>query len=218
VPVEQIVKTVAQPGIYLFSVRLSELLLGGFGISFGGRSHSHEPQFSTGELADHIRAVLEGFLKDRVIPASEFVLNDQYGVMATMVQFALLMFIACHEFGQVVIHENRNRGREVPFEEFARARLDQAFLKIIEGQRHDPDNRFRLRGLGNEERRKIYEAWLEEINADIIAASLALECLDRQRTFQHLPDRIGLGKMGIHLGMVIQVFMFIVTSRIRFTR
>ena len=81
----------------------------------GGTSYKDWSETSTGLLGQNPMTSLDEC--NKALAAA----NDQYGVMATMVQFALLMFIACHEFGHVVIHENRNRGREVPFEEFARA-------------------------------------------------------------------------------------------------
>ncbi|WP_119270267.1 hypothetical protein [Taklimakanibacter deserti] len=190
----------------LYNARVIELLMGGLGISAMDGSTTHKARFSQQELGAALGAILEGFIDKHVISDSENKIGHQYGLMHSAAQFSGLMFAICHEFGHVVINDCSRQGRMPPFAAFAQARLSGAFEKLISSSQHDPDNRIGLRRLSKDRLDAVYDAWMEEIIADIIGADLAIEYLSQISLFKAEADAAGWIRMGIHMSALGRLF------------
>jgi len=150
------------------------------------------------EVARDIKRLLDGFIAEQQVLALDF--GDD--APRHMVQFRLfhcaLSWVLGHELGHIVVSESRRQQQTAPFEPLVRDQLDGHFQQLL------GDKRFRaqLAGLDASQQHAVHEAWLTELNADIIGASLACGYQKGHGPSRTVPGIVGATKFAIHLGLI----------------
>ena len=150
------------------------------------------------EVARDIKRLLDGFIAEQQVLALDF--GDD--ASRTMVQFRLfhcaLSWVLGHELGHIVVSESRRLQQPAPFEPLVRDQLDGHFQLLL------GDKRFRaeLSGLDAWQQQAAHEAWLTELNADVIGASLACGYQKDHGPSRTAPGIVGVTKYAIHLGLI----------------
>lgn len=191
--------------LFLYSARVGELLIGGLGLSADDGSSHHRPPFSVQQVGGALRNLVDGFIAGRIIPDKEHTLAPEYEVMHFIASFACMAFVIGHEFGHVIINEAHRRRVVPPFAGFAKQRMTPAFERLIDSRQHDPDRRVNLASLKKDELDEVYDAWMEEIIADVIGADSAVEYLSKVSLYKTLPGAEGFARMGVHFAMTAQL-------------
>ncbi|MGE3966027.1 MAG: hypothetical protein AB7I09_18165 [Planctomycetota bacterium] len=200
--------------LFLFCARFSELLVSGLGLDITGETDgatiaTAQPQLSTAEISQRVKAALDEFIAHRTIPATNLDLMSSHYTLQQIVVFSIMAFILGHEFGHVVINETRNRGDAPPFSDFAEQMLQSNFEGLLKSGRHDPENRTGLRDLTTSQSRQVFANWVTEINADILGASLAAEYQRNQGPWKGGPQIVGWTYLSIHLCFIAQMFLYL---------
>ncbi len=150
------------------------------------------------EVARDIKRLLDGFIAEQQVLALDF------GDVASrsMVQFRLfhcaLSWVLGHELGHIVVSASRRLQQPPPFEPFVQELLDGHFKQLL------GDKRFRteLGGLDAWQQHAVHEAWLTELNADVIGASLACGYQKDHGPSRTVPGIVGVTQFAIHLGLI----------------
>jgi hypothetical protein len=214
--------------LFLFCMRMSELLTAGFGLNIVGEEpdaneFTAEPAADIATVAGEVRGILDSFITDQSIPSRGILLKASHNMLHQMIFHGLLAQIVCHEFGHVVIGESRRLGRPVPFADLARAHLEGNIENLIGAGGHDPSDIAGLQKLGEADRAAVIANWENEITADLIGVSLASEYLRDRGPWKGKPGILGFAFLSFHLGYlaqyILQVYMsfqrpnFVLVSR-----
>lgn len=150
------------------------------------------------EVARDIKRLLDGFIADQQVQDLEF--GDTPA--RRMVQFRLfhcaLSWVLGHELGHIVVSESRRQHQSPPFENVVRGLLEVNAGPLFADRRY----REQLGGLDTGQQAAVREAWLTELNADVIGASLACGHQKDHGISREVPGIVAVTKFAIHLGLL----------------
>lgn len=155
------------------------------------------------EVARDVKHLLDSFIAEQQVPTQP--IDAPAG--RYMLQFRLfhcaLSWVLGHELGHVVVSESRRRRQGAPFEETAAGLLDQHFDQLLGDRRFKPQ----LGELNEKQKLAVYDAWLSELNADLIGASLACGYQKDHGPSRRVPEVVGFTKFALHLGLMAQYLL-----------
>ena len=205
--------------LWRYFASVSDLLVSGIGIDVTDDAGVSEARVraprTVAAVARDLRRVLDSFLADQTVPLVEGGTSASHFSFQHIVFFSSMAFVVGHEFGHVVIAETKNAGQPVPFEPFAEHALAANFGNILKDPRHDRGGRVGLARMNAQETAKVRARWLNEINADILGASLACEYMRDHGPYKGKPNIIGMTKLSIHLCTLAQMFLTAYTQFLR---
>lgn len=207
-------------GLYRFCVKLSELLIGGLGLitadESSGETAENSPHWSIAEITDKVKSVLDRFIQDHTIPEEEMVLPTSHTGLIDVTFYSILASIVGHEFGHVVINEERRGGRTQtakPYAEFAERLLRSNAQNLLYTPIDDPDDRGGLGKLNQGQIRQVAARWVDELTADLIGIDIARKYHQEFGPRKAIPGVVAYVNTGIHLGFMAQLFLHLYLHR-----
>lgn len=203
--------------LYEFCARLSELLIGGLGVTVTdegeeGTKAAAAPRWSKAEVTRKVKSVLDRFCEDRTIPAENSKLAPEHTSLHQITFYSIMAFIVGHEFGHVVINEERRWGiteTAKPYADFAEGMLRANVQQLLYTPMHDPNDLVGLGKLDRRELQRVASRWVDEITADLIGVDLARKYHRDFGPAKSNPDIVPIVNMSLHLCFMAQMVLYL---------
>ena len=150
------------------------------------------------EVARDIKRLLDGFIAEQQVEDTDFGDTPARRMLQFRIFHCTLSWVLAHELGHVVVSESRRQGQPVPFEDVVRPLLEANAAALFADRRY----RDRLEGLDESRQAAVREAWLTELNADVIGASLACGYQKDHGISRGVAGIVAVTKFAIHLGLL----------------
>lgn len=194
-----------------FCASMSELLMYGLGLTIidddGSKiGQNVDPKLSTDEISECLKKMLDAFMSKKEMPDIPRASGPAHLMISLVTFFTTMAFLVSHEIGHVITTEHKTRGETPPFGDYVKSMLDIFFENIIAGHHHplEPEG---LKDYDKKDLPEIFSNWKDEINSDIIGASLALEFQSKEGPWREVPDISAQTKLGIHMAFVSQMIL-----------
>ena len=154
-------------------------------------------------VARDIKRLLDGFVAEQEVALLDADAKGSRHTIPFRILHCAVSWVLGHELGHIVMSESRRRRTPAPFEGFATTLLERHFDGIL------TDSRFRddLGPLNEQDRVRIFDRWLNEINADIMGASLACGYQKDHGPSKGLPGVEDFTMLAIQLGLMSQYML-----------
>jgi hypothetical protein len=150
------------------------------------------------EVARDIKRLLDGFITEQQVQDTDFGDTPARRMVQFRIFHCALSWVLAHELGHVVVSESRRQGLQPPFEHLVRPLLEGNAAALFADRRY----REQLEGLDELQRAAVREAWLTELNADVIGASLACGYQKDHGISRGVAGIVAVTKFAIHLGLL----------------
>lgn len=158
------------------------------------------------EVSARFSDLLTAYRNKKVITPIDVTRGPAHFIFSRLIFFTTLAFLISHEISHVIIAQCHRRSTPPPFGDYVDGLLGAAFESIMSGQHHQY-LKDRLEAEDAIDRETIYDNWREEINADVIAASLTSEYQREVGPWSQVPDVAATTNLGIHLALISQMIL-----------